>query len=375
MFKGGTGMKYGTQEFYSPFNLSIDEMKHVLLINIEKNPDVIYKAFEPQVFEGKDKKGVRILAYRHDGYVDLYQEESLQEEQEIEIDVAGKGLGDLLYVKMENKKFNFIEYGIDVHFSFVDKNERRIELKIMESGPKRPKPFSILAPIGVSSEKPNELPVFFLYGFYFVKQKNTEVIIQIEERLHKPDTLPVPIGGNKVYFMRYAKETVIGAWNKCMHETLHPIKIEGNRGVDVNDCVYSFDKVADTYAIKSMETKSSSHTIKVTFTPAIKEITTLAINEQQNGEFVISGEDSVGTIEGSYRMNRQQAKVDLSIVPTQGWKPNETRVMVKLIYTAAKFFKNWPKTYAWNAAITLDGKDGPSIVSKWERTQYKQKKK
>ena len=360
-------MKQDTHLFYSPFNLMIDDMKHLCLINIEKDPDALYTAFEPQLFKGKDKKGIRILAYRNDGYVDLYQEESLRTEEEVELNVAGKGLGDLVYVAMKNKKFVFLQYGIDVHFSFNDKNGRPIELKVIEKGPKRPKPFSILDPIGVSSENPNELPIFFLYGFYFVKQKNTEVVIRIDEKLHQPDALPIPIGGNKVYFMRYAKETIIGAWNKCRHETLQPIRIQGDSGMSVDGCVYTFDKVADVYAIKSMEAKNNSHTLKITFTPAIKELTTLAINEQQNGRFVISGEPSVGTIEGDYRMHRQQSKVDLSIVPIKGWKPNEKRMMVKAIYTAIKLFKDWPKTYVWNATITLDEKDGPSIVSKWER--------
>jgi hypothetical protein len=41
--------------------------------------------------------------------------------------------------------------------------------------------------------------------------------------------------------------------------------------------------------------------------------------------------------------------------------------MVRLIYFVAKPFKNWPKTYRWNAVLTLRANQPAEIQSDWKR--------
>ena len=78
---------------YSPFTLNISPMKRLFLINFEKDPDETYIGFEPQWFEDASYgTGLRIIAWRKDGYIDVYQQPSLTVEEKL--DVAAKGLAD-----------------------------------------------------------------------------------------------------------------------------------------------------------------------------------------------------------------------------------------------------------------------------------------
>lgn len=356
---------------YSPFKLKISEMKHLLLINIEKDPDEIYVGFEPQIFEDKEHgKGLRVLAYRKDGYVDLYQEKSLLGEDKL--DVAGNGLGDLRKLAFQKSTFSITEYGVDLHINFRDKINREINLKIKESFLKKAKPFDLLAPIGTSSKNPMYLPVFFLYDFYFVRKKGTEVLIQIGDKVHKLDGFPILIDGNRIYFSRYGRTPVIAEFNKAENGELTPLKVEGKKAIDENGVIYTLARDEDICAIKNMRLEGCSKCIKVEFIPPIKEISSIDNKELNTGEFVISSDDSIGTIAGEYTIMREKENVKITMIPSKGWQPNEKRGVIKFIYFVAKPFQEWPKTYKWIANIKLDETKYPSIRSKWERINKKQ---
>ena len=110
---------------YLPFSLNISPMQKLLLINIEKDPDEIYLGLEPQWFDDPVfGRGLRIIAWRKDGYVDVYQQPELPKEDDF--NVASKGLADLIVHPMPGAYLHVSEHGVDVSFAFTDKAGREI---------------------------------------------------------------------------------------------------------------------------------------------------------------------------------------------------------------------------------------------------------
>lgn len=357
----------GNNIFYSPFNLEIAQMESLVLINIDKDPDKLYTGFEPQIMNSEEfGLALRILAYRNDGYVDVYQERKLPRDENDKIEAAGKGLGDFIYFDMDKNRFIIDEYGVDLELIFTDKLERRIILKIKESKNKKTKPFSLLAPVGVSSVNPVALPVFFLYGFYFIRQNNTEVNIQIGDKVHNLDKF-IRIDGTKMYFARYARETVICEWNKAANSTLEGMIVEDNKCISKSGVEYELESLEDNYCIKSMKLHGRRGGVNVKFLPSVKDIRYIKDGEKIEGSFIIIGDKSVGTIEGLYSLYNKDKEVKVTAIPNRGWIPNEKRFSLKMIYFLARIFKKWPKTYRWTANIDMRDKVNPRIESKWER--------
>lgn len=59
--------------FCIPFELKYIPIKKLALINFEKNPDSVYNALELQYLDGEEYgTGYRVVAYRCDGFVDVY---------------------------------------------------------------------------------------------------------------------------------------------------------------------------------------------------------------------------------------------------------------------------------------------------------------
>ncbi len=196
---------------YSPFTVKITPMERLFLINFEKDPDEIYIGFEPQWFDDASYgTGLRIIAWRKDGYIDVYQQPGLTKEDKI--DVAGKGLVETIVSPMINARFNVSKSGVDVAFAFEDKAGRMVKVEIVEKSLKPTNPFSLLAPVGGSSVNPSALPVYLMFKFDFVRRSNTDVTININGRSHKADTFPFPISGSRVYFMRYSADTFLVDW-------------------------------------------------------------------------------------------------------------------------------------------------------------------
>ena len=193
---------------YAPFTLNISPMERLFLINFGKDPDEIYTGFEPQWFDDAAYgTGIRIIAWRKDGYIDVYQQPGLTREDKI--DVAAKGLADTIVSPMANARFGVTKSGVDVAFSFEDKAGRKVEVEIVEKNQKPTNPFSLLAPVGSSSVNPSSFPVYLMFKFDFVRRANTDVTININGRAHKADVFPFPLNGSRVYFMRYSADTFL----------------------------------------------------------------------------------------------------------------------------------------------------------------------
>ena len=81
---------------YLPIIVKYSPIRKLAIIPFEKSPDTIYRGFELQYIDGEPYGvGYRVLAYRNDNYVDVYDDVALNFN--------------------ENEKFNVVENGLHKH--------------------------------------------------------------------------------------------------------------------------------------------------------------------------------------------------------------------------------------------------------------------
>jgi hypothetical protein len=66
-------------------------------------------------------------------------------------------------------------------------------------------------------------------------------------------------------------------------------------------------------------------------------------------------------------VNRVANLVNIKLHPKNGWQPNETRFLLRLLYKMVKIFRDWPASYVWEAQINLDNPTEPYMKSSWKR--------
>ena len=364
---------------HSPFTLTINPMERLFLINFEKDPDETYIGFEPQWFDDTTYgTGLRIIAWRKDGYVDVYQQPGLTVEKTI--DVAANGLADTLIRSMEKARFNVTPSGVDTAFSFEDKTSRQVEVEVVEKSQKPTNPFSLLAPVGSSSANPTALPVYFMFAFDFVRRANTQVSIRIDGRSHKADTFPFPMNGSRVYFMRYSADTFLVDWCPAQNKALEPLTeaigapLEGDHsrltdqnGTKCQMAERETEEGRKPPAFASVCASHNNHTFTAQFQPPFPEITHIPDQSALQGRFTLGAEASAGVVSGEYQVNRRGDEVEVTLHPNGGWEPQPTTLFLKFFFTAVKLFRQWPKTYRWTAKIKLHHDAPPYMESKWER--------
>lgn len=358
--------KQATRVFLSPFRLQVDPIRRLLLIGFEKDPDEVYIGFEPQVIDHpQNGRRLRIIAWRKDGYVDVYQQPGLSKDDDFA--VAGMGLADLLERPLVDARFELGPTGLDVYFAFEDKQGRAIEVAIVEKHERPAKPFTLLAPVGHGSTNPTSFPLFFLFDFYFVRQKGTEVTINIDGVAHRPDPFPFPLDGAKCYYMRYAADTFMATWNETVTGPLLPLHPPGAGEFAANGIVYSLVDNQGHLEIQQMTAANATHQVAITFEPPVPDLVALKDGISVIGEFQVTSDKSAGSLDGTYEIKRTGDKVQIQVHPSGGWKPHADRFFLKFLFFVGSVFRNWPKSYFWTAHITLQGDEAAEIESHWER--------
>jgi hypothetical protein len=350
--------------FFSPFNLSIDNMEHLILVNFEKDPDEFYTIFElQQARDTKNQKSHLVIAYRIDGSVDVYFQAVFPFGSQASI------LNGVNFYErpMENARFEINADRLEVFFAFEDKIGRQIKVKVSESNRRKKKPFFLLAPVGVVSGQPASFPVYSLYEMSFTKRKFTDIEIEIDKVKHKPDTFPLPIDCSKNYFTRYSADTFNVDWNKNVQGLLFPVVPGDNNKIEAGGTTYELANNQGHYEIRCMSIRNKKHQLNVCFSPPVPDILCLKTEVNMDGNFTIKTDKSTGTIRGGYFLKRIGDEVNIQLQPNGGWQPNEKRWILKFLFFVIKVFREWPKSYVWNAKITLDRINNPVIQSGWKR--------
>ncbi len=350
--------------FYSPFSWRLDPMARLMLINITADPDEVYIGFEPQVFDDPQHgRGLLVIAYLPDDRCDIYHQPGLRLDRAA-YDIVGRGLRELVARPLTDARFDITPRGVDLDIAFDDRRGRPVHLRIVERG-KPSRPFAILAPMGNTAAKPPALPLFFLHGFYFVRRANTDLLISVDGRAHKPDSIPMLLDGARVHFLRYAAEPFLVNWNPAREGELPGRPLPPDAGeLEDGPATYRLAWRGGQPEVAAISLNDGRHTLRAAFTPPFPHAVALADGATAAGTFAITT-DGAGTVSGRYRLARAGAAVEIILHPDGGWQPAVKRWSVRLIFGLVPLFKRWPMTYRWAGRLALG--ERPALHGAWER--------
>jgi hypothetical protein len=357
-----------TTRLFNPFQLDIDPMERLLLVNIEKDPDSLYIGFEPQVFDDHiNGTGHLVIGWRVDGKVDVYHQPGLKLAHE-KYNIAGKGLANMLEREMPGSFFQVTENGVQARYEFHDLHNRLVSFKISESHPGKRKPFGLLAPMGDAVENPSAMPLVILQDFYFVRRKHSKIELSIDGRQHTIDNFPIPIDWTKMTFIRYSPKTLIALLNPEYSGALPNMIIKNNQEIIHSDNYeISLEWKKNKVFMKSITRKNAIYPVVLIFNQAFPNIADIENNSVVKGSFYIESHPSTGKIKGIYTVEKLNNEIHVSMIPSKGWKPKYSKLSLRFLYTVVNVFKKWPATYEWTA--TIQGKGNLyDMNSQWNRT-------
>lgn len=366
----GTGQSVQT---FSPFQIDIDPMERLLLINFEKDPDSLYVGFEPQAFDDDiNGTGILVIGWRTDGRIDVYHQPGLHPDPE-KFDIAGKGLANMLEREMDGAIFEITERGAQAQITFQDLDGRMIELHLEERSTRTRKPFGLLAPMGQAAENPSAMPLVLLHDFYFVLRSDTDLSVKIGDRYHEPDSFPLPLDFSRIQFARYSPDPLIAMLNPAFDGLLHPLDEPVNNTVMSGETRYELTMNGPVYEIQSFSRAYKHRELNVSFSPAFPNIGALRAGAEASGMFEIAGDPTTGFIRGEYSVQSRDGEINIELIPSGGWIPNESKLTLRFLYRMVPMFKEWPTTYRWTANLQRTGDDPFMMKSSWERIHADEK--
>ncbi len=322
---------------------------------MEKQPDSLYKGFELQYFDGEPYgRGYRVLAYRMDQYIDIYDSHELKVVMEEHINIVEKGLGDYHRVEINNTALEYGEDGFFTHFEFTDKLGRKIEIHIKEHTDKKTSPMSLLAPVGWGAEKPDCFPMYLLYQFDFVRKKKTAIHVLIDGESKILD--PFPAFGikerQKREYVRYAMDAVLLDFAKAQKETLEKVELDENNAYIHGNTTYFFEEKEGEMGLTAIEYEDGVHRLEIRFDRGMYLCGDYDMYVQ--GQFIVIGRPEIGSLKGSYEYKRTRKRTFLRIHPKEGWAPRTEGLLAKFMLGKKSIFRIWPKTYRYTQAIEWD---------------------
>jgi hypothetical protein len=227
--------------------------------------------------------------------------------------------------------------------------------------------YHFLAPCPGDSEKPPSLPLVLLYSFYFVRKANPDLEIKIGGISHRLDSLPIPMDGAWMYFTRYASELFILNWNKVFEGALEPKCPSAPGEFSYQQVIYDLIDNCGYLEIGCMRPENAKLDVQIYIDPPIPNLIGFRDGAEAKGKFSIWMEESLGKIDGVYKLLRRAEQLEIDLHPNGGWQPWVKKWSLWFIFRVTLIFKNWPKIYRWTARIDLSHQDSPCMKSCWDR--------
>lgn len=343
-------------EVVLPVRIGIDPMERLLVASFKGDPEFLM--LEPQIFDDPvNGKGMRVLRYRKDQKVDVYWQPGVVADRSTI--AIGAGIGDFVETTIEPARFEITGHGVDVHFAFIDAQDRKVELRIVENPAKRSR-FPFLAPVGKDIENPQRLFFANMLEFDFVRRKGTEVFAQIGKRTLYPESFPVLRNYQRVLFIRYSAMPVIGTFNPPMNKPLaFALALPGSIEIE------GMKVIADENSkITQISVGEKPRRVEVDFRPGFPNILDLPGAATETGRWTFRVSEGVMT-GGTYAVSRDGDSVTVDIDATENWKPSGLPLSFRIFTGLVRSFRSWPSTYRWRGTVDLSKE--PTLVGAWER--------
>jgi hypothetical protein len=345
-----------SKTFVIPFIVGVEPMKRLLIADFENDNE--YEAIEPQLFDDEiNGKGLRILVYRKDKFVDVYYQKGVRINQETFS--IGKGIGVLQETEIKPDLFLINQNGVDLHVAFSDMKDRLIELRIKESTTSK-KRLNFLAPVGNDIKHPKQLFLAYMKEFDFVLKNKTIFIVKIDDRHLKPANFPLYRNGKKLFFARYSNHPQVGTLNPPGNLPFICDFVETG-WVEAAGLLVQFHKGKVT----TIKPKDKDNTISVEFPDGMPNLIELDEGINYTGKWIYKTDNQAIT-GGIFKFLRTGDKTDIHIQVTRNWIPKNLPLNLNLFTFFVKTFRTWPATYFWEGRVDLS--DGMAMSGEWRRT-------
>lgn len=333
-----------------PFKITSIPIKKLALISFEKDPDEVYRGLELQFLDGPPYgRGWRVIAYRNDNYVDVYDDNSLTTIENEVFDVAEKGLKDYTKTELRDVVFAKNDFGVEIGFKFRDLAYREILVYIQENTQRASKAMNLLAPIGSDSESPSSFPLFLLYDFDFVRKHKTKMLIEIDGKTRKSDNFPFPITKELQWrcYARYSTDCHMLEIGKDYEGILTPVELDEDLTYVDGESSYDFqvDEDEKGVSLKSIRVNGEGHQVVMVFE---EPLPVEAKNDGEiNGKFHITTDEVMGFFHGSYQWEQKNGQCSIRLTLDGGWSSVPNSFITKLILSPKSVFCTWPKSYEY----------------------------
>lgn len=337
------------REVLLPLTIEPAPITRLALLEFVDGADLVYDGLEPQFIDRGHERGIRIIAYRHDGHTDLYDDLALTPEPEEDSRVTGKGRLHYRHTDLGAPVLEVDERGrVHIEFSFVDVEGRRITGILHERATRRPVPLNLLAPVGLSSTDPEYFPLFLLHDFDFLRLDADLDVTVDEQPVDLADfPVPLPVQGQRRSFAKYTVEPEIVAVFPTGTSHLRQVTTVGDLYRD-GDATYVFDGARlDRIVAGSTE---------FDFRPALDLAST------SRGAFSMTSHPEMGRIRGRYGVDADGPTTRLTIDLDEVEVPRQRGLLYRLIVRDSSVFGRWPTAYRYEATID---RDAHTIAATW----------
>lgn len=370
------GLQKGMQKMksYLPIEIKPSPITKLVLIPFEKTSDTIYNCFELQYIDGAPYgKGYRVIAYRRDQYVDVYDDEALNFLADETFHVTGKGLHRHVQTPLKNVIFCREQGRQNISFAFTDLENREIQVYIAEKSNRKTIPMNLLAPVGSGSASPNFLPVFFMYEFDFIRRKNTEISCRIADREIPIDPFPFPMNGQFRWYARYSTECELLEFATTDSAEIKEVELDGQNIYRNGNVEYIFER---ENVLEKIKVHFGNNTVQILFTPG------LDLTESCHGSFQIRPREQMGYLQGEYQVRTEKEtafimgskgkgdskpeaeggqKTVLTMCPTEGWISAPNSFITRKIFSKNSVFCKWSRKYQYKSVFNWEAKERTAV--------------